>query len=74
MADSIQRIISSSLPLDRVGQSGRERRRNSSDDQRPRQDYDEENRVPEGQSATPANDDAEPGQSNIKGKNLNIKA
>jgi len=74
MADSIQRIISSSIPLDRAGQFGKERGRNVADGQKRRQDADEEQRVPEGQQATPANDDAEPVQSNIKGKNLNIKA
>ena len=74
MADSIQRIISSSIPLDRAGQFGKERGRNVADGQKRRQDADEEQRVPEGQQATPANDDAKPVQSNIKGKNLNIKA
>jgi|KBSSwiStaDraftv2_1062776.scaffolds.fasta_scaffold539369_2 hypothetical protein len=74
MADSIQRIISSSIPLDRAGQFGKERGRNVADGQKRRQDADEEHRVPEGQQATPANDDAKPVQSNIKGKNLNIKA
>ena len=74
MADSIQRIIPSSIPLDRAGQFDKERRRNVADGQKRRQDADEEQRVPEGQQTTPANDDAAPVQSNIKGKNLNIKA
>jgi hypothetical protein len=74
MADSIQRIIPSSILLDRAGQFGKEQRRNVADGQQRRQDPDEEQRVPEGQQATPANDDAAPVQSNIKGKNLNIKA
>jgi hypothetical protein len=38
MADSIQRIIPSSIPLDRAGQFGKERRRNVADGQKRRQD------------------------------------
>ena len=74
MADSINRIVPSSVGLDRTGHLGSETRRNSADDRLRRQDREEEDPAREAKQETPINNDAEPGHQKIKGKHLDINA
>ncbi|MGH7872190.1 MAG: hypothetical protein ACREQO_08225 [Candidatus Binatia bacterium] len=74
MADSINRLVPSAIALDRAGQFGSERRRNSTADWLRRQDPEEEDPLREAKQETPANYDAEPGHNKIKGSHLDINA